>query len=43
MARKMGIPEALDPELGALERQTSASDVMDEMANRLKERERERE
>jgi uncharacterized membrane protein len=43
MARKMGISEALDPELGALERQTSASDVMDEMANRLKERERERE
>jgi len=39
MARKMEIPEALDPELGALEKPTSALDVMDEMASRLRDRE----
>lgn len=38
IARKMEIAEALDPELVALEKRTSAGDVMDEMANRLKER-----
>lgn len=37
IAEKMGIEEALDPELTALKETTSAAEVMDEMAVRLEE------